>query len=153
MYEELAKIASIFFLTMFKFIAGPALGYAAGFSFLGSVAITVAGMMASVILFTFLGEFLREKLLARFFKNRKKFTPRNRRFVKIWKKYGLNGVAFLTPLILTPIGGTLVLANFGAPKGNVLVAMLLSAMFWALFFCGIIYYFGTKVLPSFMQMG
>lgn len=149
MLAEILKVVSILLLTMLKFIAGPTLGYAAGFSFLGSVVVTVAGMMMSVMLFTFLGKMLKETVLKRFFAKKKKFTPRTRKFVTIWKKYGLPGVAFLTPLILTPIGGTILLTTFGSPKNKIVISMFLSAIFWALFFCGIIYYFGPSVLPSF----
>lgn len=147
MLAELLKILSILLLTMLKFIAGPTLGYAAGFSLLGSILVTIGGMMLSVLLFTFLGKVMKEKVLKRFFAKKKKFTPRNRKFVVIWKKYGLKGVAFLTPLLLTPIGGTILLTTFGSPKNKIIISMLLSATFWAIFFCSIIYTFGPAILP------
>ncbi|MEM9388913.1 MAG: hypothetical protein AAGA02_00485 [Bacteroidota bacterium] len=133
---------------MLKFIAGPTLGYAAGFSFLTTVLITIGGMMASVTLFTYLGTYLREKVLRRFFRRKKIFSPRTRRFVTIWKKYGIIGVAFLTPLILTPIGGTIVLTSFGSPRGAILLTMLFSAIIWSLVFVSLIYAFGTTFLEG-----
>ena len=150
MSEEIIKVISIILLTMLKFIAGPTLGYAGGFSFLGTIIITISGMMSSVFLFTFLGKVLREKVLVRFFRNRKRFTKRNRRFVTIWKKYGLWGVAFLTPVILTPIGGTIVLTSFGSSKREILISMFFSAAFWSTAISSIIYIFGPKVLPDFI---
>lgn len=151
MIEEILKVVSIVLLTMLKFIAGPTLGYAGGFSFLATVCITVGGMMSSVFLFTFLGKLLRERVLVRIFRNRKRFTKRNRRFVTIWKKYGLPGVAFLTPLLLTPIGGTIVLTSFGSAKREILISMFLSAVFWALVFSALIYLLGPAVLPGFVK--
>lgn len=150
MEGEVIKGVTIFLLTMLKFIAGPTLGYAAGFSFMITVIITVSGMMASVFLFTYLGTILRERVLSRLFRPRRVFTKRNRRFVQVWKKYGLAGVAFLTPLIFTPIGGTVLLTTFGSPKPKIIVAMLLSAVGWSLFFTAAIYLFGTAFLEDFI---
>ncbi len=150
MEGEILKGITIFLLTMLKFIAGPTLGYAAGFSFVVTVGITVGGMMSSVFLFTYLGTLLREKVLSRLFKRRRTFTKRNRRFVQIWKKYGLSGVAFLTPLIFTPIGGTVLLTAFGSPRPKIILMMLISATLWSLFFTALIYLFGTTFLEDFI---
>lgn len=149
MEELVLKALTIVLLTMLKFIFGPTLGYAGGFSLFSTIIITITGMMCSVFLFTFLGKLLREKVLIRFFRNRKKFTKRNRRFVIIWGKYGLAGVAFLTPLLLTPIGGTLLLASFGSSKREIIVAMFLSASFWSTIFSVLIYTLGPGVISVF----
>ncbi|MBL3656983.1 hypothetical protein [Fulvivirga sediminis] len=151
MEPDIFKVLSIILLTMLKFIAGPTLGFAGGFSLLNTILITITGMMCSVFLFTFLGDFLREKVFARFFKKKRRFTKRSRQFVTIWKKYGIVGVAALTPLIFTPIGGTILLSSMGTPKKTIIFVMLLSAIFWACFFSSIIHFFGMKILPEFMQ--
>ena len=151
MEAEILKGISIFLLTMLKFIAGPTLGYAAGFGFLTTVLITVGGMMASVILFTYLGSFLRNKILRKFFKRKKVFSPKTRRFVTIWKRYGVAGVAFLTPLVLTPIGGTIVLTSFGSPRRSIMIYMLISAIFWSFVFVSLIYAFGTAFLDDIIR--
>ena len=148
MEAEILKGISIFLLTMLKFIAGPTLGYAAGFSFLTTVLITIAGMMASVVLFTYLGTYLRQRVFSRFFKRKKVFSSKSRRFVTIWKKYGIVGVAFLTPLLLTPIGGTILLTSFGSPKRSILLNMTISAIFWSLVFVSLVYAFGTAFLEG-----
>lgn len=145
MIEVFLKVISILLLTMVKFIAGPTLGYAAEFSFLGTVAITIGGMMASVLLFTFLGEFLRKRVLVYLFRKRKRFTRRNRKFVRIWKQYGLIGVALLTPLILTPIGGTLLLTSFNSPRKQIIIWMFISAVIWSFFFTGLVYTIGDQI--------
>lgn len=145
------KFVSIVLLTMLKFIAGPTLGYAGGFSLFMTIIITVTGMMLSVFLFTFLGRLLKQKLLDRIFARKRKFTRRNRQFIRIWKKYGLNGVAFLTPIIFTPIGGTLLLTSFGSPKRKILISMFASAVFWAVIFSTLIHIFGEQILPEIMR--
>ena len=145
MLAEIAKIISIIFLTMLKFIFGPTLGYGAGFNFIVTIIITIIGMMASVFLFTYLGTYIRENWLSKIFRNKKVFTKRNRKFVSIWKKYGTKGVAFLTPVILTPIGGTLLLTTYHTPKKLIIMYMLISAIFWSIILSGIVYFAGDTV--------
>ena len=146
MDEELLKFLSVFLLTMLKFIAGPVGGYVAGFSLIETIIVSVTGMMTSVILFTFLGTFLRERVFGRFFKNRKTFTKRNRKFVAIWKKYGQVGVALLTPILLTPIVGTLLLTSFRTPKSIIIIYMAVSAIVWAIIISSALYLVGEKVI-------
>lgn len=150
MEEQIFKIFSIFLLTMLKFIAGPTLGYAGGFSFFTTVLLSVGGMMASVFLFTFLGKLLRQKVLVKIFSKRKTFTKKNRRFVTIWKKYGLVGVAFLTPVLLSPIVGTIILASFESRKSRILLAMLGSATFWAVIISAVVYLLGPELFSNFV---
>lgn len=151
MEEFVLKALSIALLTMLKFIAGPTLGYAGGFSMVSTIAITIMGMMSSVLLFTFLGKLLRKRILVKFFRNRRKFTKRNRRFVNIWRKYGLPGVAFLTPIIFTPIGGTILLTSLGSSKRKIILSMFLSALFWSTVFSSVIYTVGPGILPAFIR--
>jgi membrane protein DedA with SNARE-associated domain len=151
MWEEILKSIPAFLSSMVKFILGPTLGYGAKLHPLTTVIVTVGGMMTSVVAFTYFGEWLRTKVLHRFFKKRKKFSARNRKFVKIWKKYGLTGVATLTPLILTPIGGTILAVSFGSPKEKIILFMLISALAWAVTFTVIIYFFGHQVLPDWIK--
>lgn len=151
MWETILKILSVYFSTMLKFIFGPLGGYAAGLNFLTTVLATVAGMMTVVFLFTFFGGWLRKNVLSKFSKKQSKFSVNNKRFVTIWKKYGLVGVAILTPLILTPIGGTILAVSSGSPKDKIIIYMFISAAAWALTYSGIIYFFGKQVLPDFME--
>jgi len=129
-----AKYMSVIAASMLKFVAGPLGGAAMGLHWTETVALTVAGMMLSVFIFTYLGETLKTTLLRHFYKNRRLFTPRNRRIVRIWAKYGMAGVAFMTPLILTPIGGTMIAASFGESRIKVFLYMFASAVFWGLVF-------------------
>ena len=135
MIESVLKFLGIYFLSLFKFIAGPVLGSAAGYGIVGSIIVTVAGMMTSVFLFTIIGSKFKNYLKLRFNKKKPIFSKKNRTLVKIWKKYGEIGIAVITPLVLTPIGGTLIMVSFGAKKRNIYINMLLSSLFWATLFC------------------
>lgn len=91
-------------------------------------------MMSSVIIFTFLGTRFKKFYHARFGKQKKVFTKKNRRIVRIWNSYGEVGIALLTPILLTPIGGTLILVSFGSDKRKIFLYMLLSGLAWGVLF-------------------
>lgn len=131
MITYILKFLTIFFACLFKFIAGPILGAAAGFNLLEIVIVTVSGMMTSVIAITYLGDWFKSLWNLKITQKRKKFTPRTRKIVRIWNKFGTLGIAALTPIILTPIGGTLVLTTFNVKKSKIFVYMLISSLFWA----------------------
>lgn len=67
--------------------------------------------------------------------------------VSIWKKYGVFGVAFLTPVLFTPIPGTLVLVSFRTPLRSIFINMFISAVFWALVFTYLVYEVGAEIFP------
>jgi membrane protein DedA with SNARE-associated domain len=140
-----AKYLGVLLASMFKFVMGPLAAFAVGLNFWEAYLFTVLGMMMSVATFTYLGTFVKNKILARFRKSKKLFNPRNRRVVRIWRSYGLVGVAFLTPLILTPIGGTLIAASFGENKNKIFIYMLISAAVWGVIIVGGIYFLNDVV--------
>ncbi len=133
MWEELYKYLIVFFSSMFKFFVGLALGAGFNLPTLVTAGLTILGMMASVVLFTsFLGKFFHDWIKKTFYKKQKVFTKGNRRKVTIWNKFGLAGVAFLTPVLFTPIGGAMIANAFGESKERIYLYMLISAVVWAL---------------------
>lgn len=136
---------TIYVLCMFKIVFGPTMGYAAGLHPLESVALTVGGMMTTVIIFTFLGDRIRTKFLLKYFKPKKVFTKRNRRFVKIWRKYGELGIAFLTPILLSPPGGTLIAIALGGTPKKTIGYMFIWSVFWSFVITYAFYYSGDEL--------
>jgi membrane protein DedA with SNARE-associated domain len=151
MLEEILKAIPVYFSTMLKFIFGPVGGYAAGLNLVTTILTTVFGMMTIVLLLTYSGKWLNEKVFSRFKRNRKGLAVKNERFANIWKKYGLPGVALLTPIFLTPIGGTILAISSGSPREKIVFYMFLSASFWSVVFSVAIYFFGNEVLPEFVK--
>ncbi len=143
--EEVLMIITIYLLCMFKIIFGPTMGYAAGLSPLVTVIITVAGMMTTVVIFSFLGEQFREKVLRKYFKPKKVFSRRNRRFVKVWRKYGELGVSFLTPILLSPPGGTIIVMALGGSRRKTIGYMLLWGIVWTTIITYTFYYSGDAL--------
>jgi hypothetical protein len=133
MWDLLYKYLIVFGSSMFKFFVGIAIGTGFKLPFIITGSLAVLGMMASVILFTsLLGKYFHKWILSTFYKNRKLFTKQNRKKITLWKKFGLVGVAFLTPVVFTPIGGAMIANGFGESKERIFVFMFVSAVFWAL---------------------
>jgi hypothetical protein len=83
---------------------------------------------------TFLGEWMKKNVLSKFYKEKKVFSAKNRKIVKIWRRYGPIGIAILTPILLTPIGGTVIMTSFNVSKNIIFRYMLISGIIWGLIF-------------------
>lgn len=140
------KYLTVYLSSMVKFIAGPVTGLATGLTYWESVLISVFGMMTSVLILTLVGPKLRQWVKRRFGGQQKRFTKRNRIFVRIWRRWGIIGVSFLTPLLLTPIGGALLANAYSGKRSKILLYMLISAVFWSFVLSGILYG-GIQIFP------
>jgi hypothetical protein len=128
---QFARYASVIIASTIKFVGGPLSGLALGLSWLETAVCTVLGMMISVVVITYAGaaiQALRDRYRP---STPKRFSRRTRLAVRIWRRSGLLGIALLTPLLLTPIGGTALAVSFRVNRIKLLVYMLGSALFWA----------------------
>lgn len=146
MWEEILKALTVYLWSMVKFIFGPIGGKAAGLHLVTTMIVTSAGMMTMVVAFTYFGEFIRKKILDRFFKKANK-PPKENNFLK---KYGLAGVALLTPVILTPIGGTLIAVGVSPNREKIILYMLISACVWSVLLTSAVY-FGYDAIIHFVR--
>lgn len=135
------EIVGIFLLSTVKFVFGavPA-ALAAGFSFFESVTVTSLGGFTGVTFFVLMSE----KVVARIKKRRlnrihelhlqkkKAFTRRNKMIVRVKKRFGLLGIAFLTPLLLSIPIGCFIAVRYFHQKHKILVYMFLSILFWSI---------------------
>lgn len=133
MFTDLMKYVIVFVISMFKFIGGPAFGAAYDLNLIGIIAMTVLGMMTTVMIISFFGIRLRNWMQKKYKNKRRKktFSKRNRRIVKIWRGYGEFGVSFFTPVLFSPIVGTLLVTALGGKRKRVFIYMFISAIFWA----------------------
>ncbi|MDX5347635.1 MAG: hypothetical protein LPJ89_02325 [Hymenobacteraceae bacterium] len=149
MLGELIKYISVFLLSTVKFFGGPVAGVSLGLSFFETVLFTITGMMTSVLIFSIVGTSVRNWYAHRQRqKNKPVFSKKTRRIVMVWQKFGISGIAFLTPILLSPIIGTIVATVLGAPKKAILVHMLWSSVIWGLALTFMVFQF--RNLP-FMQ--
>lgn len=140
MWEEILKAFSVYLSTMIKFIFGPIGGKAAGLHLITTMVVTAAGMMTMVIAFTYFGEYLRAKILHRFFPKKESSDQPPKQRSAFFLKYGLAGIAFLTPIILTPIGGTLLAVSVSSNREKIIFYMLMSACVWSVILTLAVYF-------------
>ncbi|MEN8249674.1 MAG: hypothetical protein ABFS32_12135 [Bacteroidota bacterium] len=130
---------------MVKIILGPTIGYAAGLSPLLTIFLTVSGMMTTVLILTFIGEKLRNRIIKKYFKPKRVFSPRSRRFVKVWRNYGEMGISFLTPFLLSPPVGSIITMAFGGSRRKTIGYMLLWGVVWTTIITYTMYYAGDEL--------
>ena len=129
----IVKYLIVYALSAVKIIFGPTMGLYYEFSVFETTLLTLAGMMTTVYLFSYFGQEIKgltDRIFRR--KKRKTFTRKNRRFVKVWRKYGVPGIAFLTPILLSPPGGAILANAFGGKRKDIIKWMWVFGSTWSL---------------------
>ena len=122
-----------------KFVAGPITGFGIGLSMLETILCTWAGMMTTVTIMLTIGRFLVQQISKLRVQKPTLFSGRARYAVRVWQRFGIIGIAVMTPLLFTPIGGSLLALSFKVPTLRVLFFMALSGIFWAIVFTAMMY--------------
>ena len=128
--NDYGKYISVILPSMLKFLLGPLAGIALKLTWWETMICTIIGMMMSVVVFTFLGTLIQNAWQQWRKTTPKRFTKNSRRAIKVFRKFGMAGIACLTPLLFTPIGGTLIATSFGIAPAKIIVWMAIFALFW-----------------------
>lgn len=128
----LLKYLSVALASTIKFFGGPITGAVLELNWLTTALCSAVGMMFTVLVVTYAGGAL-QTFLKKYRKSTpKKFTKTTRIALRIWNKFGIVGIAFLTPPLFTPIFGTILAVALRAPRANIFVWMSASAISWGL---------------------
>jgi hypothetical protein len=117
------------------------------FNFWKIMLVTNAGGIGGTILFTYVSAALLkwwDKLKFKYFrthKHPKVFTRTNRMVIKAKRRFGLYGVAFLTPILLSFPFGAFIAERFYKDKRKVILALSLAVIFWNLALYFLFYFF------------
>jgi hypothetical protein len=135
---EFLKILSVFFTCLFFFgkLGVPTAVVLFKYNFWKVMLVSIAGGVSGNIIFTNLSagiiKWRHNFRLKRGKIHRKKiFTRFNRRIIKIKQRFGLAGIAFITPMIGMPVGALLA-ERFFKDKKRVIFYLSISVVFWAL---------------------
>ena len=120
------------------------------YSFVESLIISLSGGIGGTLFFFYLGTWAMDRLKRLNLFGRKKKKPkkvmsrRNKTIVRIKQRFGLAGIALLTPSLLgIPIGAIVAARYFRSDKRTV-IFMLGSVVLWALLF--------TSLSPFFREL-
>ena len=133
MMPNIGKFFAVITASMIKFVGGPLAGLALQMAWYETAFCSALGMMMTVALVMFFYQLIIQFLAKKNQHNHKvTFNKRIRLAVSVRNRLGLLGIAFLTPLLFTPIGGTMIAVAFKYNKTEIALKMLLSAIFWAI---------------------
>ena len=135
--NQILKILSVFFTCSFAFKIGfPTTFFVLDQNFLNVILVSCSGGIAGNIFFTYLSAAILKSIhnfrLKRGLIHKKKvFTSFNRKVIRIKKKFGLAGIAFITPIFLsTPVGAFLA-ERFFKNKQKIIFYLSVATIFWA----------------------
>ena len=158
------KLLQVLFLSGIKFIFAPFVSVGYGFNYFQTAIVSAIGGILGILFFYFLSRWIIKQYYvfcpyifsyfsgekvekARKILNccdkypKKKFTKKNKLIINIRKKYGLLGIVFLTPVLLSiPIGAFLA-QKYYSKKNSILVYMSVSVVLWSFFISSIIFLF------------
>lgn len=134
---EAAKWAALFLLSTVKLFFAPAAAVAAGLRFWQAWLVTATGGMSGVVVFYYFGhavfsfvDRIRLRRTGSAPPIRKSFTRRNRWVVAIKGKFGIIGLAAVTPTILSIPIGSVIAARFYYNNSRTLPYLLVSTVIW-----------------------
>lgn len=153
MSAEVLRAISIFFLSATKLLWAPGAAVASGLTFWETILITSTGGMAGIVFFYYFGHVVfvafdnwkakrRKKVV-----ERKVFTRKNRRVVKVKAKFGIIGLTFLTPCIISIPIGCVIAAKFYFDNRLTLPLLLIFTVVWS-FILSIFSFYVKQILFS-----
>ena len=128
---------------MLKSLGGPITAFGLGLSPVESTVLSSVGMLLTATLVAFGGERVRAPI-ARFLKRvfPKQFDrPMHPGVLRIFERYGMAGIAFITPLFLSPPGGAVAAVVFQVERKRVVSALTIAGVVWSVIYTAIIYTF------------
>lgn len=153
---ELLKILTVIFSSTLKLAVGSLFAVGFGYNFWQTWLLTTIGGSIGVVVFTQISRIIwntwdktkasakvkdvQQSVLSKWIslKFKKKtsepkpvFTKRSRFIIRWKKQYGLVGLAFLTPIVLTIPIGTFISNRFFSDKKMVMIYLIISTALWA----------------------
>jgi hypothetical protein len=133
----------VFLISTVKFVFGGvpvALGL--GFSFFETVVVTTLGGFTGVIIFVVLSDTIIKNVKNRKLKKeqegkirakpKKIFSKKNRLIIHVKHRFGLFGIAALTPLLFSIPVGCFLATRYFKDKQQILIYMFTSILFWSI---------------------
>lgn len=151
MLELLTKYLLVAGLSAVKVLAGVALGAGSGLTAIENFIAVFVGSMIGIGIYTFFGQKIRvwnkhrRQSKADYGLKVQKNFRKARRIKRIWHKFGIVGIAFLTPPLLSPPLGTLIAVGFDETKTRIFLFMGVSVALWAGAFC----FLGDNIMSLF----
>ena len=146
------KVFTVFISCVFFFgkIGMPSAIILFKFDFLKVFIVTVSSGMFANIMFTYFSASLIKwwdayKERKNLFVKKNIFTKGNRRIIRIKNKFGLKGLAFITPIFPGIAIGAFIAERFYKDKFKVIMYLNISVVFWSLTIYFLFYFFNRNM--------
>lgn len=133
------KAVTVFLTSAVKFFLAPGSSVALGFGFWETVVLTTTGGISGFFFFFYAGKWviiqlgkLRDRIWGP--PEKKRYIKMNRRvrmYVRVKNRFGLFGLAFFTPWLLSIPIGTMLAARFFPNNRYTIPAFITSVVFWS----------------------
>lgn len=168
---SIIKILQVLVVSSLKFFLAPPISIAFGFNYIQTLLITTTGGVIGVLFFYYLRELI-TRFVKRYIpfaisffihhfnddeivqtsssksKKKKKFSIKSRLIVRARQKFGLFGIAAITPILLSIPLGTFLATKYFHKKRKILVYLTLSVVFWSFIISTVIYLSNTAVVSA-----
>lgn len=134
----------------FEIVGVIPIGVVAGLHALPVTIIAFIGNMLTIVLVIFLMDKIKVWLEKRKKKKKDKSKKREERAARIWRRYGLPGLAIISPILIGSHLGTILAMGFGATRKQITVWMTASIFVWAIV-TGVASHYGIDFIIN--QMG
>ncbi|MBI2968317.1 MAG: hypothetical protein HYY40_10980 [Bacteroidetes bacterium] len=148
MWGKILGIAGLLLVSAVKFLFAPGSLRLSGFNYWETILISTAGGWMGVFLFYYLGGWALDfcgtawrKLFNKKNKPQKIFTRRNRFIVKVKKRFGVKGIAFISPVTISIPVGCLVAERYYRHEKGTVRYFLVSVLFWSLVLSTLVHIF------------
>jgi Sec-independent protein secretion pathway component TatC len=143
--EVLLKILTVMGLSFVMLAkAGVPSALAFRFDFFKAVTVTTIGGILGSIFFVFLWDRILTAIKKRkqnkqkeHVAPKKKFTLQNKILIKVKRRLGLGGIAFVTPLFSYPLGCFVAVKYYQRDKQKIIYYTVLSTLIWSVLLCSI----------------
>jgi hypothetical protein len=152
MITEVLSGVLIFISSTVKFALGASAVVTGNLGISGTVENFLGGI-TGIVLFTYLGTYLRIWAIKTFPERfNKRFSKSTRFLVKVKQHSGLFGVAFMTPIFLSIPVGVMLALDLTTHKTKIVTSMTLSCIFWSAVFFLPYYAFNINIIGWFKHM-
>jgi len=133
---EILELGGLLLLASTKFAVavGLLVSPATNYTYLESVILLLSGGFTGVIFFYYFSNWI-NKMISKFFPSKKKkkvFSNKVRRFINIKNKYGLIGIAIISPITISIPVGSFIASRFFSKDKYTLAFMLSGIVLWSI---------------------
>jgi dipeptide/tripeptide permease len=123
------EVVVVFLTSTIKFLPAPFAAAGLGMSYWQAFLLVGVGGTLGVTIFFFLSKTLFERNKKKL-STKKKFTKLNKSIIKVKQRFGLVGIALITPPLISIPVGTIIAVKFYKHRKDLLPMLWLSVWFW-----------------------